>query len=170
MIIFENTFDQNVAKSATKQAFKKAIWIYVVFAAVFLILGLMMLLVNPRLAIFYIVMGVLILPIGYVLTNAIQSKTNKTMSVMSAETKEVFEFDYDFVKITQTKGDNFKAVTQTDFSYFYKVFETKTQYFLYISNMQVHVVNKSGITQGTIEEFNEILSSSLGSKFKPCRK
>ena len=93
MIIFENTFDQNVAKSATKQAFKKAIWIYVVFTAVFLILGLMMLLVNPRLAIFYIVMGILILPIGYVLTNAIQSKTNKTMSVMSAETKEVFEFD-----------------------------------------------------------------------------
>ena len=169
MIIFESTFDQDKAKSATKQAFKKIIWLYIVITALLVLLGLIMLPTNPSLSIIYIIMGVLILPIGYLLTNAMQNKTTKTMPVMSSETTEVFEFDFDFVKITQTKGENFTAITKTDFSYFYKAVETKTHYFLYISNMQMHVIDKNTLTQGTLEDFNEILSSCMGSKFKPCR-
>lgn len=91
------------------------------------------------------------------------------MSILSAQTIETYKFYPDRLVITQTKGDEYEAVTNARYSYLYRVEETRDRYFLKISKTQSHVVNKADLTQGTIEELNELLASNLGIRFKPQR-
>ena len=92
------------------------------------------------------------------------------MSVMSADTMETYQFYPDRLVILQRKGDEYESTTNTRYSYLYKVEETRDTYFLQISKMQSHVVRKTDLTQGTIEELNQILASNLGPKFKALKK
>ncbi len=88
---------------------------------------------------------------------------------MSPDTVQTYQFYPDKIIITQQNGDNYNATTTTDYSSLYKVEETADCYFLYISKVQSHVVNKADLKQGTIEELNVILHAGLGSKFKSLK-
>ena len=91
------------------------------------------------------------------------------MNILSSDTVEVFQFYPDKLVITQRKGDEYEAITTAKYSYLYKVEETVSTYFLFISKVQSHVVNKSDLTQGTLAELNSILASNLGPKFRQVR-
>ncbi|MBS1415546.1 MAG: YcxB family protein [Clostridia bacterium] len=47
----------------------------------------------------------------------------------------------------------------------YKAREDKNYFYLYISKMQSHVIDKSSISQGTLEEATALLKTNLGYKF-----
>ena len=116
--------------------------------------------------IFMISFGVLFTPMTLLITILLQKSENKSSTVLSSETEEVLFFDADKITITQQKGDEFTSVTTAKYSYLYKVIENKQYYFLYISKMQSHVVDKTSLVQGTLDELNFYLMSNLGARFR----
>lgn len=174
MIEFVGKFDSSVTQSLNNRQFKKLWWLFVVFSVLFVFIGVIGLLLpedesDKIFGIVMIVIGILFTPLCFLLTKLLQKNIDKSMSILSGETIETYRFYQDKLIITQNKGEEFEAVTTAKYSYLYQVEETATHYFLKISKMQSHVVNKSNLTQGTIEELNAILSSNLGVKFKSVR-
>ena len=48
--------------------------------------------------------------------------------------------------------------------------ETDKNWFLYVSISQVHLLPKDKITEGSVEELNDIFKQKLENKFSPCKK
>ena len=171
MIEFQGKFDDNVTKNLNNHTFKKLWWMFVLFSAIFIFLGVIGILFREdnedlTYGIFMIVFGLLFTPLVFLITKFMQKKLNKSMHVLSSNTIETYQFYPDKLVIIQRKWDEYESITNANYSYLYKVEETRDCYFLRISKMQSHVVNKADITQGTIEELNEIFSANLGERFK----
>lgn len=170
MIEFVGKFDSNVTKSLNGHQVKKLWWAYAVFSLLFIGIGVLGVLTPEDMSdvvfgVIMMVFGVLFTPLALLLTKLMQKKLDKSMSILSEETQEIFQFYPDKLVITQRKGEEFEAVTTAKYSYLYKVEETQTHYFLKISKVQSHVVSKENLTQGTIEELNTILYANLGTSF-----
>lgn len=177
MVEFQGKFDESVTKSLNKRAFRKMWWLFALFSVLFICLGVVGIVFREdgedlSYGISLIAFGVLFAPAVFLLTKVLQKRVDKSLSVMSSDTTETFQFYPDRLIIIQRKtraGEEeceFESTTNTRYSYLYKVEETRDTYFLRISKMQSHVVNKSDLKQGTIEELNAILSSNLGLRFK----
>lgn len=174
MVEFQSRFDENTAKSLNKRSFKKYWRLFVLISVLFVFAGVVNAIFpedawQQTYGICFIAVGVLFYPLVILLTNIFQKKINKTMPLMSSETKETYQFFEDRVIIIQRKGEEYEGTTNARYSYLYSVEETRDSYFLLISKMQAHVVNKADLTQGSVEELNQILSLNLGDKFKPMK-
>ena len=182
MVEFQGKFDENVTKRVNRHTIKKLWWLFALFSVFFILIGVLGGIVfreDDSDIIFgavMIIFGVLFAPLVFVSTNATQKKLDKTMSVLSPDTTQTFQFYPDKIVFTQEKkrwgeeDSEYYSTTTAKYTYFYKAEETKDAYFLRISRMQYHVVNKSDLKQGTIEELNSILSSNLGARFKRFKK
>ena len=171
MIEFQGKFDSIVADSINKRTFKKLWWLFALCSLAFILLGALSVTFSEDqsdtvLGIVFICFGVLFTPLVLLLTKVLQKGLNKSMPILSADTAQIFQFYPDKIVITQRKGEEYEATTTAKYSYLYRVEETPDNYFLFISKVQSHVVNKADLVQGTIEELNAILASNLGTKFK----
>lgn len=171
MIEFRTKLNESKTKAVNVNSFKRLWWLFVAVSLLFIVLGVVGFIVKEDsedlyYAVFCLVFGVLFTPLVMLLTAVIQKSLNKSASYISDNTDEIYTFDDDKITVTQTKGDEFSAVTQAAYSYLYKVIENKDYYFLYISKMQCHVIDKKSITSGSLDELNGILSARLGARFK----
>lgn len=180
MIEFQGKLDSNATNSINKHALKKLWWMIVLFSVVFILIGVVGILYREDdtdigFGIIMIAFGVLFYPLVLLFTKITQKNLDKSMSVLSSDTTQTFQFYPDKIIITQEKKrfgeeeSEYLATTTAKYSYFYKVEETRGNYFLRISRVQYHVVNKCDLKQGTLEELNSILSSNLGARFKGLR-
>ena len=174
MVEFQGRFDSNSANALNRRALKKMWWVLVFCSAVFAVAGVLLAvfaedLSDKILGILLACVGVFFAPLVKVLSKSSQNRLNKSMNILSSETVQVFQFYPDKLVITQRKGDEYEGVTTAKYSYLYKVEETVSTYFLYISKMQSHVVNKADLVQGTLGELNEIFTANLGPKFKQVK-
>ena len=174
MVEFQGKFDSNVTNTLNNRQFKKVWWLFVISSILFVGIGVAAVLMpednsDKVYGIVMIVFGVMFTPLVILLTKLLQKNVNKSMHILSGDTTETYQFYPDKLIIRQCKGEEFEAITTTRYSYLYMVEETRYTYFLRISKMQSHVVNKADLTQGTIEELNAILSSNLGLRFKSSR-
>lgn len=180
MIEFQGKLDSSVTNSINKHTFKKLWWLFVLFSAVFVALGAMGIIVHEDISdliasLFLIIIGVLFTPLVLLISKPTQKRLDKSMSVLSSDTTQTFQFYPDKIIVMQEKKrageeeSEYSAMTTAKYSYFYKVEETRDNYFLRISRVQYHVVNKCDLKQGTLEELNSILSSNLGARFKGLR-
>lgn len=175
MVEFKGVFDGNVSKSLNNRAFKKLWWIVGIAGLVFVAIGILGVVFPEDSSDVYlgsvcIGFGALFPVIWIFLSRVIQKRMDKTMSIMSPDTSETYQFYPDKLIITMRKGEEYESVITAKYSYLYKVEETSDTYFMLISKAQSHVVKKSGLTQGSIEELNRILSENLGVKFKAQSK
>lgn len=172
MIVFESKFDKNVAKSLNIFTMKKLWWMYLILSLSLALIGVSSLLEgDTAFGIFMLSFGVLFTPLCVVLTFLLQKRLNKSMPLMSEETTETYTFYDDKFEIVQQKGEDFFSNTSCKYtSYINKIKETKDCYFIYISNVQAHVVYKNSLKEGSIEELNGILTANLGKKFKELKK
>lgn len=181
MVEFKGKFNSDVTKAMNNRAFKKTWWLFVVVSLLFILIGALVI-AHPEdssdlpFGIFMIVLGCIFTPLVIVLSLLIQRSRNKTMSIMSSDTLSTFQFFPDrliFSEIKMSAGDTvseYEATTSAKYSYLYKVEETKEAYFMFISRVQTHVISKSDLTQGSIEELNQMLASNLGEQFKALKK
>ena len=174
MIEFQGKFDSSASTALNKRVFKKLWWLFVLCSLFLAVIGILGIVFaedsdDAVLGAILIGFGVLFTPLVMLLTKAIQKKQNESMNILSPDTVQVFQFYPDKLVITQRKGDEYEAMTTAKYSYLYKVEETPSTYFLFISKVQSHVVNKADLTQGTIEELNGILATNLGYKFKKMK-
>lgn len=171
MIEFKQKLDSNKSAALNKSVFKKMIWLYIILSTVMILCGVVGIIFKEDSAdvasgIGLIIAGVLITPLGYLLTRFLQKRNDKSTVYISLDTEEIFTFDEQYITVTQTKGDEYFATTKAKYSYIYKAQEDDNYFYLYISKMQSHVIDKSSITQGTLEEFSALLKNNLGDKFR----
>lgn len=86
--------------------------------------------------------------------------------VAFADCTRCYTFDENYITLTQTRGDVFMSTLKARYSYIYKAREDNRYFYLFISKTQSHVIDKSSITQGALEEIAELLKTNLGNKFK----
>ena len=183
MVEFRTTFSDKTVDALARHQLKKSIWIFVAISAVFILAGVLFIVfadsyfdedgflsLEVLIGIVLILSGCILFPIFLYGIKRSQAKSKDTMSILSDQTYSVFTFDEHQITISQKKGDSFEAFTKANYDYLFKVVETATDYFLYISNVQCHVIDKTSLTQGSLDEFNALLSNNLPFKFKPMKK
>lgn len=171
MIEFKQKLDSNKSRALNNSMFKKYLWLYVLLSVLVIVFGALGILFGEDSSDFVvgvslIVLGILIIPLGYVLARYLQKCTDKSATYISENTEETYTFDEQYITLTQTRGDVFTSTLKAKYSYIYKASEDKNYFYLYISKMQSHVIDKSSITQGTLEEVCALLKANLGDKFK----
>lgn len=169
MVVFKCKFNRDVTASINKNQFKKLLPLIMLFSFIFILIGVANLFYfqdsfDIGFGIFFIVFGVFFIPLVILLTKIIQKRRDQSLSLMSENTEETYKFDVDKLYITTIKGDEFTSEIVASYNYLYKIIETKTHYFLYISKVQTHVVNKCDIAEGTIEELNNIFALKFDNK------
>ena len=174
MIEFQGKFDSSASTAINKRTFKKLWWLFVFCSLMLAMVGISLIAFandfsDIVLGVLTIGFGALFTPSVLLLTKYIQKKQNNSMNILSSDTVQVFQFYPDKLIITQRKGDEYEAQTTAKYSYLYRVEETATTYFLFISKVQSHVVNKADLVQGTLGELNEIFSANLGTRYKQVK-
>ena len=173
MIEFCGKFDARLSRRTITRQIQKMWWLYLIFSLLFVIVGVLAIIMpedssDLTFGVVMIVFGLLFSPFCILLSIAIQKGLDRSMSILSDNTLQTFQFYPDKFVISMAKGDDYQSVTRAKYSYLFRVEETKDCYFLRISRTQTHVVKKSDLTQGTLAELNSILQAALGAKFKPC--
>ena len=165
MIKVETKLNAETAKKLNKRGLKNLTWVIVLFVALFLFLGIAELIADDLWGWFYIVIAALFFPLVLLFTKIFQKAISKSANFLSEETSEVYTFDTEYFILEQTREGMFHTTLQANYSYLFKVIEDKDAWFLYISNQQAHVVPKTDIKEGTVEELNAIFTQKLGAKF-----
>ncbi|MCX4313750.1 MAG: YcxB family protein [Clostridia bacterium] len=174
MIEFRTKLDGAKSAALFRHSFKRIIWLPILFSAIFITIGVVSIVLQTEegdlpYGIAMTVIGALFLPIVYLISKLAQKKSAESMSVISDTTEEIYTFDEDHITVTQQKGDEYYSQTKATYPYLYKAREDKDFFFLYISKMQCHVIDKNSITQGSIDEMRNLLAVQMGSKFKPMK-
>lgn len=99
----------------------------------------------------------------YFLLPKIQYKALAKMK--DAENEYIF---CDNVVKTFTKGQEYKGEAEIEYSLFVKVYETTKYMFLYQTNNQVFIVDKSTVEGGTVEDIRNKLSICAKGKYIVC--
>lgn len=167
MVRVESILDSKVTKEANKYQLKKISFILILFSLIFISIGVLNIANYEKVVgIVLIVIGICYIPLVIGLTKLLQKKIDKTMSVMSSDTKCNYIFTEEDITIDEKKNDEFSCILKAKYSYLYRVVETRDSYLLYISKMQLHAFFKNQIVEGTIEELNDIFKKNLGNEFK----
>ena len=171
MVEFKSKLDSSKSRALNKNMFKKLLWLYAVLSGLLIVCGVLGIVFREDASDFaagigLIVFGVLITPISYFLALFLQKRIDKSATYISDYTEEIYTFDEQYITLTQTMGDVFTATLKAGYSYIYKVREDNKYFYLFISKTQSHVIDKSSITQGTLEEATALLKRNLGDKFK----
>lgn len=171
MVEFRCKLNGSKSRALNNKTFKKLWWLYAILAVFIIACGILGIVKREDnsdffAGVFLIVLGVLITPLGYLFTMFLQKRNDKATIYISDETEEVYTFDEQYITITQTRSDIFSATLKAKYSYIYKAVEDKNYYYLFVSKLQSHVIDKSSITQGSLQEMSALLKSNLGEKFK----
>ena len=75
----------------------------------------------------------------------------------------------DNVLKTFTKSQEYNGEAEIEYSLFVKVYETSKYFFMYQTNNQVFIVDKSTIEGGTVEEIRNKLSAFVKDKYILCK-
>ena len=147
---------------------KRMITWTIVYAAILAIVVLEMIVFGKDLVLF-ILMGVLIAWLGimyflYFITPKIQYKSMSKMKNVENE----YIFYEDKLKAI-TKSEEYNGEAEIEYSFFVRAFETTKYLFLYQTNNQVFIVDKSTVEGGTVGEIRSRLCTALNDKFIMCK-
>ena len=84
------------------------------------------------------------------------------------ETENEYVFCDDVLR-TFTKSQEYNGEAVIEYSLFVKVYETSKYFFMYQTNNQVFIVDKSTIEGGTVEEIRNKLSAFVKDKYILCK-
>lgn len=162
MIIFEGKLNSELSQELNKFQLKRLWWLFLIIGllAIYLV-GKYIVAEDYVTAIGYAIFFILFPIFTIIFAKIYQKNIDKSLKIMSDETRERFEFLNGKVTIIQQKGEDFNCVTEANFSYFYKVIETKTHYILYISKAQCHIIKKENIVEGSLQELNEMFKQYI---------
>lgn len=179
MIEFNGKFDSRVNKKMTeyqleksKASIKKLMPLVLLLGALFV--GLSFISFKSS-GIDYFLFGVGVFLILFILIFPLmlkktiikqQEMIERQSTLMGNSTEESYKFDDETVFIFSTKGDKYRSAVETDYDYFSFVVEDDECYMMFISNVQCHVIFKDNLKQGTLEEFEALLSKHfVGDKY-----
>ena len=109
------------------------------------------------------IFGLLLIYFWYFIIPKIQYKSLAKMK----DTENEYVFCDDVLK-TFTKSQEYNGEAEIEYSLFVKVYETTKYFFLYQTNTQVFIVDKSTVENGTVEEIRNKLSAFVKDKYIIC--
>lgn len=171
MIEVQSRFDSNLTNPLLKLQIRRMWWLFLLFSSLFILFGITNV-IDPEmesdtvLGIMMIALGVLFLPLIFLLSKWLQKIMNKSLKVMNSETINYFRFDESRIFQEMIRGNEYKATSESSYTMLYKAYETQSHFFMYISNRQVHIIPKKDFITGTPQELTNIFSARLGKKFK----
>ena len=95
-------------------------------------------------------------------------KTQYKSLAKMKETENEYIFCDNVLK-TFTKSNEYNGEAEIEYSLFVKVYETSQYLFLYQTNNQVFIVDKSTIENGTVEEIRSKLSAFVKDQYIICK-
>ena len=110
------------------------------------------------------IFGLLLIYFWYFIIPKIQYKSLAKMQ--NVENQYIF---CDDVLKTFTKSQEYNGEAEIEYSLFVKLYETSKYLFLYQTNNQVFIVDKSTIEGGTVEEIRNKLSAFVKDKYFLCK-
>ncbi len=75
----------------------------------------------------------------------------------------------DNVLITFTKSQEYNGEAEIEYSLFVKAYETSKYFFMYQTNNQVFIVDKSTVEGGTVEDIRSKLTTHIKDKYIICK-
>lgn len=168
MVVIRSGMNREDALRLNRSAFRRLLWLVLLVSAVLIVFGLASLMGEARdvvgACVFFVMAG--IFPFAaYFLSMAMAKRNIRTNTSIDNRTKQIFTFTEDTVTIEQT-GPHMRSINEFDWTMFYKVVEERDYFFLYISNMQSLIANKNDVTEGSIEELQQMLERRLGIRYK----
>ena len=147
---------------------KRMIFWTVTYAILFAIIVLEIVFLGQNLG-FYVLLGVeiiwlLLMYFWYFIIPKIQYKALAKMK--DAENEYIF---CDNAIKAFTKSQEYNGEAEIEYSLFVKVYETSKYLFLYQTNNQVFIVDKSTIEDGKVEEIRNKLSAFVKDKYILCK-
>lgn len=179
MVVVKTKFDEEKIKAIQELQFKRTKKLFLVLSIIITLLGLLYLAIaiddmklgeeyvgSLVVAIMLIVFGVGYYPFAKWLTKHSQTNANKSLMLISSETEETYKFDEDKLYIFTIKGEKYRSAIETTYDYVCNVVENDKYIYLFISKTQCHVISKSDITSGDIDELHTILKKHFdGTKY-----
>lgn len=169
MIKFVSKFNYDSVAQLNKHTVKKLWWLYLLFSLIFAIFGVLNLVgeePDTFLAVFFFVFAVAFTPFCLWLTYVAVKRQSQSMPSLSDDTVQTFLFDSHQVTITVQRGDDFHSEIVAKYNYFYKIEESSTHFFLYISKNQSHILPKSDLVEGSLDELKTIFAKNMGVNYK----
>lgn len=172
-----NDVEQNVR--VAEKSFGKGWRIFTLIASIIVlacgILSLVLEIVSPSedgmgiaLPIVYICLGVVFLFFWLFIKVFLRFIIKK--NVQGKEVFNKFVFNADGYEIFTTMTDGTTATTNGVYSAFTSVKEYEDMWLLSLNKANVFAVDKSGMVEGTADEFSEFLKHEVGDKYKVCYK
>lgn len=149
---------------------KKRLKFYsIIYAILFVVLILEIIAFDVADTILFVLLGVeitvlLLLWFGYFIVPKMQFKSMAKMK--NIENQYIF---CDNVLKVFTKSQDYNGEAEIDYSFFVRVYETTKYLFIFQTNNQVFVVDKSTIEGGTAEDIRNKLSSYVKDKYIICK-
>ena len=163
-------YDLTLTKALLKFQLKQLLWVYIVFPAFMIIMGIVFLCIDADLllpqGLMLIIIGLIFPFFTWSLTLLMQKRLDKSQKLLSNDTKIVYEFYGSYFKQTVDKGNDLTDVAKIAYNMLAKVFHTKSHYFLYASSMQAFVVTAKDMSESQKFMLNDIFDKYLGKKFK----
>ena len=170
MVEFKTKLNENSARTFQKYQLKKIMILMILVSVLLIVLGVVSLFIqkdkeNQYFSYYFIVFGVLFGPTMILVSSIVSKRNIKSNPLISENTEVLFQFDEEKVVVKTIKGDDFNSILDCKYNYLFRMEETKTHYILYLNINQANMIDKAGLTQGNLEEFNKILHDKMGTKF-----
>lgn len=167
MFIFETSLDDSKIPKLKDFQIKK-ILIYMILISIAIIgIGVYHIVISDiAVGIFWIIIGLLYIPLVFLFTKQTKSTDHIQYHTSYGKLDETYTFDNNGITIKQTDNKEFNSVTSFKFEEIYKLYKTKQDYFLYVNKERIHIIPKSSLKSGTIDDFEKLLKNKLKSKFK----
>lgn len=174
MVVFKSQLDGSNMNNVVDYNLKKNKKAYIVLSLVFVVFGLLLvflgvsnkdseskLILYLGLGIFWVLFGILYTPFVRWLSRAQQKQINQSMPLLKGGAEITYKFDENKLFVYTVCGDKFREATEMDYGLISDVAENEQVIMLFISKAQCHVINKSDLVSGTVDEVHEILKKHI---------
>jgi len=111
--------------------------------------------------------GILVITIDCFMFFCLPKIQYKSLAKMK-DVENEYTFCDNILKVS-SKSQEYNGEAEIEYSLFVRVYETSKYLFLYQTNNQVYIVDKSTIEGGTVEEIRNKLSAYIKGKYIICR-
>ena len=171
MIEFKTKYDKKFIDKACKITISQILIPLIVLAIGFFALSIYYFVSNHIIiGMIWVIFSIVYIPLTYFITfisqitkyDKLYLKENKKGSFLV----DTYQFDEDSVLLSTDLDDKNISKIDTNYKYFLKVVETKNDYIMYKTRTAIFVLPKESITVGTNEEFQALLKTHFGKKYK----
>lgn len=173
MVEFKTILDENATKILNKSHSKRQ-WLIIMAADLLILFGGIANIASAEddamFGVFLTAFGAVFPPLLVLINFITRHSLNKSNYMVSGDTESYYRFDAQRIFERTVKGVDYQLTAEYTYRILYRVVETREAYLMYVSKIQAHIIKKSDLIGGTLEELDGYFRYNLADKFKPLNK